>query len=196
VHLSKHAETLGTRTNKKRLGALFESFLGALFLDYNKVDARDVDLDLGPDLVLGPGYQMCQKFVESIFEQHVDWVDLVKSDRNFKSQLQEKCQQNFRVTPHYLGTSGPITSLDGVYKMGVYLCIGQPIHAVNTQDAIPVQTFASINAMHDHIAANGGKLFCLLGEGTDRSKKMAEQHSCETAIRIFPASSEKNDDQV
>ena len=35
--MSKHAEEKKTRTNLKKLGCLFEAFLGALFLDFNKI---------------------------------------------------------------------------------------------------------------------------------------------------------------
>ena len=36
--ISKHAEDKKIRTNLKKLGCLFEAFLGALFLDMNKID--------------------------------------------------------------------------------------------------------------------------------------------------------------
>ena len=39
--ISKHAEEKKTRTNLKKLGCLFESFLGALFLDFNKIEVSD-----------------------------------------------------------------------------------------------------------------------------------------------------------
>ena len=35
--LSRNAEEKKTRTNLKKLGCLFESFIGALFLDFNKI---------------------------------------------------------------------------------------------------------------------------------------------------------------
>ena len=41
--ISNHAEEKKTRTNLKKLGCLFESFLGALFLDYNKLEIHDED---------------------------------------------------------------------------------------------------------------------------------------------------------
>ena len=41
--ISKHAEEKKTRTNLKKLGCLFESFLGALFLDFNKIQIKDED---------------------------------------------------------------------------------------------------------------------------------------------------------
>ena len=41
--LSKNAEEKKTRTNLKKLGCLFEAFLGALFLDFNKITIKDDD---------------------------------------------------------------------------------------------------------------------------------------------------------
>ena len=36
--VSRNAEEKKTRTNLKKLGCLFESFIGAIFLDFNKID--------------------------------------------------------------------------------------------------------------------------------------------------------------
>ena len=41
VVLSKHAESKDTRTNLKKLGCVFEAFLGAIFLDYNRMEVKD-----------------------------------------------------------------------------------------------------------------------------------------------------------
>ena len=41
--LSKHAEMKQTRLNLKKLGCLFESFIGAMFLDFNKMKIHDED---------------------------------------------------------------------------------------------------------------------------------------------------------
>ena len=41
--LSKHAESKQNRTNLKKLGCLFESFIGAMFLDFNKISVNDED---------------------------------------------------------------------------------------------------------------------------------------------------------
>ena len=41
--MSANAEEKKTRTNLKKLGCLFEAFLGALFLDYNKIQIKDED---------------------------------------------------------------------------------------------------------------------------------------------------------
>ena len=41
--LSKHAEEKQTRTNLKKLGCLFEAFVGAIFLDFNRIQVHDQD---------------------------------------------------------------------------------------------------------------------------------------------------------
>ena len=66
--ISKHAEEKNTRTNLKKLGCLFEAFIGALFLDYNKIEVMDDEAWFKNVFVTGPGFQMAQKFIENIFE--------------------------------------------------------------------------------------------------------------------------------
>ena len=39
--MSKNAEAKKTRTNLKKLGCLFEAFIGAIFLDYNRININD-----------------------------------------------------------------------------------------------------------------------------------------------------------
>ena len=60
--LSKHAEEKKSRTNLKKLGCLFEAFMAALFLDYNKLDIKDEEKWFNTLFVCGPGFQMAQIF--------------------------------------------------------------------------------------------------------------------------------------
>ena len=62
--ISKHAEEKKIRTNLKKLGCLFESFIGALFLDFNKTVVKDYENWFQSMFVTGTGFQMAQKFVE------------------------------------------------------------------------------------------------------------------------------------
>ena len=121
--MSKNAEEKKTRTNLKKLGCLFEAFLGALFLDFNKIDINDEDNWFKDVFVVGPGFQVAQMFVEGIFEKHVNWQDLLQNDDNYKNILQVLIQKRFKTTPVYK----EITSYDEEtgYHMGVYLCLGQ-----------------------------------------------------------------------
>ena len=100
--ISKHAEDKNTRNNIKKLGCLFEAFIGALFLECNKISVKDEDRWFADVFVTGPGFQIAQKFIESIFEKHIDWTELINIDDNYKNRLQVKIQKEFKVTPHYI----------------------------------------------------------------------------------------------
>jgi dsRNA-specific ribonuclease len=177
--LSKHAESKQTRTNLKKLGCLFESFLGALFLDFNKIKVNDDEGWFENVFITGPGFQMAQIFIENVFEKHVDWINLIKTDDNYKNILQVKIQKEFKITPDYLEISGH--TIETGYRMGVYICLGQPIHTTSISKSININTFNTFNDIHNHMSIHG-KLFVFLGEGVHKIKKKAEQLACEDAI--------------
>jgi dsRNA-specific ribonuclease len=178
--LSKHAESKQTRTNLKKLGCLFESFIGAIFLDCNKLKINDEDGWFKDVFLTGPGFQMVQIFVENVFEKHVDWINLIKNDDNFKNILQVKIQKEFKVTPHYMEVEEH--NVETGYHMGVYLCLGQPVHNVNHSKSVSINKFVSYNEIHQFMSENG-KIFVFLGEGKHKIKKKAEQIACDEAIR-------------
>jgi len=180
--MSRNAEEKKTRTNLKKLGCLFESFIGALFLDFNKVTVKDEENWFQSMFVTGPGFQMAQKFIENVFEHHIDWIALIKNDDNYKNILQVKIQKEFKVTPHYLEI---LRDPEEGFKMGVYLCLGQPIHSVKPEDAIHINTLNNFAAVQEHIAANNGKIFLFLGEGQHKIKRKAEQMACNEALRFL-----------
>lgn len=179
--ISNHAEEKKTRTNLKKLGCLFESFLGALFLDYNKLEIKDEENWFKNIFVTGPGWQMAQKFVENVFETHVDWIELINNDDNYKNILQVKIQKEFKTTPHYIEIAHDIET---GYHMGVYLCLGQQIYEVNHEDALPYSQFGNFQKIQDYLKDNE-KVFVFLGEGTHKIKKKAEQFACNEALACF-----------
>ena len=176
--ISKHAEEKKTRTNLKKLGCLFEAFLGALFLDFNHISIKDEDKWFEKLFVTGPGFQICQIFIEKIFEEHVDWTRLLKTDDNFKNQLQVKIQKEFKVTPEYIEINHDI---DNGYEMGVYLCLGQQIWETNQSNALDFSKFNNFNNIHTYLE-NNDKVLILLGKGIHKIKKKAEQIACEIFI--------------
>jgi ribonuclease-3 len=182
VVLSKYAETKQTRTNLKKLGCLFEAFLGAMFLDFNKISVKDEHGWFDNVFVTGPGFQMVQKFVEAVFEKHVDWISLIKNDDNYKNILQVKIQKEFKVTPDYL----EVEEYDGEtgYRMGVYLCLGQQIHETGASKAIARSRFSSHHDIHQYMSLHK-KILLFLGEGRHKIKKKAEQIACEDAIQYL-----------
>ena len=184
--LSRNAEEKKTRTNLKKLGCLFESFIGALFLDFNKININDEDDWFKNVFITGPGFQMAQKFIENVFEKHIDWVALIQNDDNYKNILQVKIQKTFKVTPYYLEISHEI---EEGYKMGVYLCLGQSIHNVSIKDSISITKLKHFNAIQEYISNNNGKIFLFLGEGLHKIKRKAEQIACNEALKFLELSS-------
>lgn len=189
--LSRNAEEKKTRTNLKKLGCLFESFIGALFLDFNKIIVNDEEGWFQHMFITGPGFQMAQKFIETVFEKHIDWVALIKNDDNYKNILQVKIQKEFKVTPYYLQISW---DPDAGYRMGVYLCLGQPLYNlkvdepeynVNPEDAIHFNTLKSFSAVKKYLSENDGKIFLFLGEGQHKIKRKAEQMASSDALSYF-----------
>ena len=181
VIISKHAEEKKIRTNLKKLGCLFESFIGALFLDFNKIVVKDDENWFETMFVTGPGFQMAQKFVENIFDQHIDWVDLIQNDDNYKNILQVKIQKEFKVTPHYLEID---RDDDLGFKMGVYLCLGQQIYNVKHTNAISISQFKNFKSIQDYFNSNG-KVLIFMGDGQHKIKRKAEQQACNEAINYI-----------
>jgi len=172
--MSKHTEAKQTRTNLKKLGCLFESFIGAMFLDFNKLQVND------PVFLSGPGFQMVQIFVENVFEKHVDWMNLIQNDDNYKNILQVRIQKEFKVTPHYMECKEHNSDIG--FHMGVYLCLGQPVFGLTHFDSVPIKKFRSFAEIHQHMSLNS-RVFLFMGEGKHKIKKKAEQIACDEAIK-------------
>ena len=182
--ISKSAENQGKRINIKKLGCLFEAFIGALFLDFSKLEIKDEDKWFGNLFVTGPGFQMAQIFIENIFEKHIDWIALIQNDDNYKKILQLKIQKEFKLTQHYLEIE--YTEENG-YRMGVYLCIGYNIHNINKNEALHItnNNLYSFTLIQEYLSQHDGKIFLFLGEGTSKNKKKAEQIACENVLKVL-----------
>lgn len=177
--LSKNAEEKQIRTNLKKLGCLFEAFLGALFLDFNKIAVNDDEGWFQGVFQCGPGFQMAQIFVENVFEKHVNWIELIRNDDNYKNILQVRIQKVFKITPEYLEIS-PYHMETG-YHMGAYLCLGQTIHGLDHSHSHPIEKFTSFGQIHEYMSLYG-KILVFLGEGKHKIKKKAEQIASEQAV--------------
>lgn len=180
VIMSKHAESKQIRTNMKKLGCLFEAFIGALFLDFNRMSIKDEDGWFDNLFITGPGMQMVQVFVETVFERHVDWIRLIRDDDNYKNILQVKIQKEFKVTPEYMEIDPH--DIDKGYHMGVYLCIGKPTTDLQHSNSVPLEKYNTYHEIHEQMSQQDF-VFIFMGEGTHKIKKKAEQVACEISIR-------------
>ena len=177
--ISKYAEEKKIRTNLKKLGCLFEAFIGALFLDFNKISVKDEEGWFKNVFVTGPGFQMAQIFVEGVFETHVDWTKIINTDDNYKNILQVKIQKEFKTTPDYLEISHTV---DQGYEMGVYLCVGRPLHQMKIADSVPFGKYGSFKKIQEDLLKKTF-VFVFLGSGIHKIKKKAEQFASEMSIK-------------
>ena len=180
VVLSKSAEEKNMRTNIKKLGCLFEAFLGALFLDFNKFPIEDEGNYFKNIFVCGPGFQMAQLFLESVFEKYVDWNELLQTDDNYKNILQVKIQKKFKITPDYVDFDPEDKS---TYLMGVFLCLNCKVYNMDPIKARNLSEFKTLDAIESYANENPEEpLFVLLGKAENKTKKKAEQIACKIAI--------------
>ena len=125
---------------------------------------------------------MAQIFVETIFEQHVDWVQLIKNDDNFKNILQVKIQKAFKTTPDYLELNHDIET---GYKVGLYLRLGKELHMFTPSDAEPFSKYNSFENIKKEFDEKGVVFICL-AVAEHKIKKKAEQLACQEAIKLIP----------
>ena len=179
--ISKHAEEKKTRTNLKKLGCLFEAFLGALFLDFNKIEVKDEKGWFCNVFKMGPGLQMAQVFVENILENHVNWTELIKNDDNYKNILQVKIQKEFKTTPIYNEIN---KNDDDGYTMGVYLYLGDDQQHIFSKTAIDFKELGSFESIHNCVETSG-ECYVYFSRGVHKIKKKAEQMACFNALQML-----------
>ena len=175
--ISRRVEEKNIRTSFKKLGCLFEAFLGALFLDFNKIQIHDDEKWFDNVFVTGPGFQMAQIFIENVFEKHIDWDNIIRNHDNFKNLFQVVIQKEFKTTPDYIEI---MNDLEEGYTMGVYLCLGNPIYDMNYENAIPYSNFNTLKDIQN-LYEDIGNVFIVFGIGTHKVKKKAEQIACRMA---------------
>ena len=182
--ISRHAEEKNIRTNLKKLGCLFEAFIGALFLDANNVDIDKEDNWFSQkfkndefkssEYLSGPGFQMAMIFIINVIEKHVNWTNLIIDDDNYKNILQVKIQKEFKVTPTYLVKE---ENEEG-FTMGVYLVLNMDMHNINPKSAKPSHYLKRLNLQNN----TNQQCFIEIGTGKHKVKKKAEQLACKQAV--------------
>ena len=172
--ISKNAEEKKIRLNYKKLGCLFESFIGAIFLDANNIKIEDSSFLFMNYFNVGPGFQYCQILIENIFETIVDWNEILEKDTNYKNILQVKIQKEFKKTPEYF-----IMKYDHElrYTMGVYLCGTSQAQQSDIYKAVSIDTLKTFENIK-----KGKDQLVFLGSGCHKIKKKAEQLACLDAI--------------
>ena len=114
--ISRHVEErCNGRNNPRILEDLFESFIGALYLEFNNHTVYDNKFGGS----IGLGYHICELLIVSILEKTVDFTDLIKHDTNYKDQLLRYYQHNYHITPKYIEVKVEGPSHQRLFTMAV-----------------------------------------------------------------------------
>jgi hypothetical protein len=108
----------------------------------------------------------------------VDWIKIINTDDNFKNILQVKIQKEFKTTPDYLEIRH---DAEQGYEMGVYLCLGKPLHQMKIENSVPFSKYGSFAKIQEELLLKTF-VFVFLGSGLHKIKKKAEQIASELAI--------------
>ena len=103
--ISRHVEEVcNGRKNLRLLGSMFEAWLGALY--YTEGGG-------------GKGFAAVQSFVISVIEKHIDFVELITNNRNYKDQLLRWFQSEYHQPPKYKEVKVEGPPHDRIFTMGV-----------------------------------------------------------------------------
>jgi dsRNA-specific ribonuclease len=84
ILMSKHMELYcNGRKNSKILEDTFESFIGAIKIDFSNKISEEY------------AYNICSKFIINSLENIIDFTEIIRSDDNYKDQLMRYFQKNF-----------------------------------------------------------------------------------------------------
>lgn len=93
--ISSFVEDENGRDNTRILEDLFESFVGAMYIDICCFKPMK-------GLRYGPGYAFIETWLINLFEKEVDFEKLILNDENFKDILIKTYQNKFGKSPEYI----------------------------------------------------------------------------------------------
>jgi len=97
--ISKHIEeNCNGKENSNILEDIFESFIGALYLDTKS-------------------YEIVTDFLINIIEQNIDFTDLIMNDNNYKDQILKYFQYNYSIHPIYETIKQDNIFISNIYHM-------------------------------------------------------------------------------
>lgn len=94
--ISKQIEEMNGRSNYKIMEDIFEAFIGALYIDSNDIN-------------------IVENWIISVVETHVDMVDLIMKNTNYKDMLLSYMQNRFQDTPKYFEINVVTTNMQKVF---------------------------------------------------------------------------------
>ena len=109
IIISRHVEDVcvGGRGNLRLLGSMLEAWVHALYKNFETSSTP------------GQGFTIVQKFLVSVIQKHVNFVELITDDNNFKDQLLRFFQAKFHQPPRYKDVEVVGPPHDRIFTMGV-----------------------------------------------------------------------------
>jgi len=109
IVVSRHVEEVcvGGRGNLRLLGSLLEAWMHALFKNFETPENP------------GLAFTVCQKFLVTVIQKHVNFVELITDDNNYKDQLLRYFQAKFHQPPRYKEVEVVGPPHDRTFTMGV-----------------------------------------------------------------------------
>ena len=109
IIVSRHVEEVcvGGRGNLRLLGSMLEAWIYALFKNYETPEKP------------GRGFKVVRTFLVNVIQRHVNFVELITDDTNFKDQLLRHFQATYHQPPRYREVSVVGPPHDRVFTMGV-----------------------------------------------------------------------------
>jgi len=114
--MSRHIEDkCKGRSSQHILEDMFEAFVGAMFLDFNEID----NYNLLDNFYSGIGFQICEKFIMHVIEEHVDFSELILKQSNYKEMLNKYFSDTYNCSINFSGPTVEGGLNDRLYTVNV-----------------------------------------------------------------------------
>jgi len=109
IIVSRHVEEVcqGGRGNLRLLGSLLEAWVHALYKNFETPENP------------GLAFTHVQRFLITLIERHINFVDLITDDINYKDKLLRFCQSKYHQPPRYKEVEVKGPPHDRIFTMGV-----------------------------------------------------------------------------
>jgi dsRNA-specific ribonuclease len=177
--ISRENESKKIRNNLQKLGCLFESFIGAIFLD--EYEFRGGSTGEVSGNAYGVAMEKVNAFITKVYEKHIDWTEKLTEGIGCKNKLQVIFQKEFNVVPKYVEIE-KYSETKG-YNVGVFLCV-QPNITIQYQHSLPIGNFKSLQHLHQSFAENPNQVIYLTN-GVNKNKKKAQKMCAEKGVELY-----------
>ena len=121
IIVSRHVEEVcvGGRGNLRLLGSMLEAWIYALFKNFEDSKSPGAGSAASTGSGGSKGFKVVRTFLVNVIQRHVNFVELITDDTNFKDQLLRHFQATYHQPPRYREVSVVGPPHDRVFTMGV-----------------------------------------------------------------------------